>query len=125
MRNLDAFSWIGLFSGASVSGDLKTAYNGVLANPADWNRRVHLLWIGAGSVETRLTTAIDASKALLDAHGIRNVVTYTSAGTSHEWHTWRRSSTSSRPSSSRNNTCHKTFNVKSEGLKDLLASPAA
>ena len=91
MRNLDAFSWIGLFSGASVSGDLKTAYNGVLANPADWNRRVHLLWMGAGSVETRLTTAIDASRTLLDAHGVRNVVTYTSTGTSHEWHTWRRS----------------------------------
>ena len=59
LRNLDAFSWIGLFSGASLSGDLKTAYNGVLANPADWNRRVHLLWIGAGSVETRLMMAID------------------------------------------------------------------
>ena len=91
LRNLDAFSWIGLFSGASVTGDLKTAYNGVLANPADWNRRVHLLWMGAGSVETRLTTAIDASRTLLDAHGVRNVVTYTSPGTSHEWHTWRRS----------------------------------
>jgi enterochelin esterase-like enzyme len=89
-RNLDTFAWIGLFSGAAPAGDLGTAYNGAFANAADFNKRVHLLWIGAGSAESRLMTAIPAARSLLDARGIKNVVTFTSEGTSHEWQTWRR-----------------------------------
>jgi enterochelin esterase-like enzyme len=89
-RNLEKFSWIGLFSGAAPTGDLKTAYSGAFANPAEFNKRVHLLWIGAGSAEARLMSAIPASKTLLDSHGIKNVVTFTSDATSHEWQTWRR-----------------------------------
>jgi enterochelin esterase-like enzyme len=54
LRNLDKFSWIGFFSGATVSGDLDTAYNGVFKSAADFNKRVHLLWMGAGTAETRL-----------------------------------------------------------------------
>ena len=89
-RNLDRFAWIGLFSGAAPSGDFSTAYNGALANAADFNGRVKLLWMGAGSVEARVTTAIETSKTQLNAHGITNVTTFTSSGTSHEWQTWRR-----------------------------------
>jgi enterochelin esterase-like enzyme len=90
LRNLDKFSWIGLLSGATISADLATGYNGVFANPAEFNRRVHLLWMGAGTVETRLVQAIEASRGLLDKGGIRSVMTFTSLGTSHEWQTWRR-----------------------------------
>lgn len=89
LRNLDKFSCIGLFSGATINGDLKTDYNGVFSNPADFNKKVHLLWIGAGTAETRLIPALDASHELLDKAGIRHVI-FKSAGTSHEWHTWRR-----------------------------------
>jgi enterochelin esterase-like enzyme len=89
LRNLDKFSWIGLFSGAAVSGDLDTAYNGVFKNAADFNKRVHLLWMGAGTAETRLMGALDATRDLLTKRGIKHVI-YRSEGTAHEWHSWRR-----------------------------------
>ena len=30
LRNLDAFSWVGFFSGAVIDGDLDNGYGGVL-----------------------------------------------------------------------------------------------
>jgi enterochelin esterase family protein len=89
LRNLDKFSWIGLFSGATVSGDLDTAYNGVFKNSAEFNQRVHLLWIGAGTAEARLMESLKASDELLTKRGVKHVI-FTSPGTAHEWHSWRR-----------------------------------
>ena len=89
LRNLDKFSWLGFFSGATVSGDLDTAYNGVLKNAADFNKRVHLLWMGAGTAEDRLMTALDTSRDVLTNRGVKHVI-FKSEGTAHEWHTWRR-----------------------------------
>jgi len=89
MRNLDKFSWIGFFSGATVNGDLDTGYNGVLKDSAAFNKRVHLLWMGAGTAETQLMQALDASDQLLTTRGIKHTV-FKSEGTAHEWHTWRR-----------------------------------
>lgn len=89
LRNLDKFSWIGLFSGATVNGDLDTAYGGVLKDAAAFNKRVHLLWTGAGSTETRLMDALKTSDELLTKRGIRHV-NFVSEGTAHEWHSWRR-----------------------------------
>ena len=89
LRNLDKFSWIGFFSGATVSGDLDTAYNGVFKNSAEFNKRVHLLWIGAGTAETRLMDSLKASDELLTKRGVKHVI-FTSPETAHEWHTWRR-----------------------------------
>jgi len=89
-RNLDKFSYLGLFSGAAPTGDLTTAYNGVFANGAEFSKRVHLVFMGAGSAEPRLMTSIPAARELLEKQGVKNVVTFTSDGTSHEWQTWRR-----------------------------------
>jgi len=89
LRNLDKFSWIGLFSGATVQGDLDTAYNGVLKDAAAFNKRVHLLWTGAGTAEARLMDALKTSDELLTKRGIRHV-NFVSEGTAHEWHSWRR-----------------------------------
>jgi len=89
LRNLDRFSWIGCFSGATVNGDLETAYNGVFKNAADFNKKVHLLWMGAGTAEDRLIQSLDASHELLVTRGVKHVI-YKSEGTAHEWHTWRR-----------------------------------
>ena len=89
LRNLDKFSWIGLFSGATVGGDLDTAYNGVFKNAADFNKRVHLLWMGAGTAEDRLMQSLNTSHELLDKRGIHHAI-FKSEGTAHEWHTWRR-----------------------------------
>jgi enterochelin esterase-like enzyme len=89
-RNLDKFSYLGLFSGAAPTGDLTTAYNGAFANGAEFSTRVHLVFMGAGSAEARLMTSIPAARDLLEKQGVKNVVTFTSDGTSHEWQTWRR-----------------------------------
>jgi enterochelin esterase-like enzyme len=89
-RNLDKFSYLGLFSGAAPAGDLTTAYSGVFANGAEFNKRVHLVFMGAGSAEPRLMTSIPAARELLEKQGVQHVVTFTSDGTSHEWQTWRR-----------------------------------
>src|SRR5690606_31623252 len=56
LNNLDLFSYIGGFSGAMVPGgeqgiDLKSAYDGVFADPGAFAERVHLLWIGIGTEE--------------------------------------------------------------------------
>ena len=89
LRNLDKFSWIGFFSGSTVSGDLDTAYGGAFKNAADFNTRVHLLWMGAGTAEARLVQALDASNELLNQRGIKHAI-FKSENTAHEWHTWRR-----------------------------------
>jgi enterochelin esterase family protein len=89
LRNLDKFSAIGLFSGATVNGDLDTAYNGVFKDATAFNQRVHLLWTGAGSTETRLMDAMKTSDELLTKRGIKHV-NFVSDGTAHEWHSWRR-----------------------------------
>lgn len=89
LRNLDKFSWIGLFSGATVNGDLETAYDGVFRNASEFNKRVHLLWMGAGTAEERLMTALKTSDELLTTKGVKHVV-FTSPDTAHEWHSWRR-----------------------------------
>ena len=58
LNHLDLFSYIGGFSGAGgmlVLGDRKldpkTDYNGVFADPAAFAKKVHLLWLGVGTVE--------------------------------------------------------------------------
>lgn len=97
MDHLDLFSYIGGFSGAGgqfiLAGqkfDPKTAYHGELADPAAFAKRVHLLWLGVGTVEPEriLTGLRNFHQALTDAH-IQHVF-YESPGTSHEWQTWRR-----------------------------------
>jgi enterochelin esterase-like enzyme len=90
LPNLDKFSYIGGFSGAGMinfNTELNTAYNGAFSNPAEFNKKVHVFFIGIGSEENPQRT-----KAMSDAFtkaGINNVY-YESQGTAHEWLTWRR-----------------------------------
>ena len=70
--------------------DPKTSMNGVLSDPAAFNKRVRLFWIGAGTGEVSFHEAATKLHGQLDAAGIKHVF-YESAGTSHEWQTWRRS----------------------------------
>lgn len=97
LNDLDLFSYIGGFSGAGgmlVLGDRKldpkTDYNGVFANPAAFAKKVHLLWLGVGTVEPeRMRNGIQRlHNSLLEAN-IQHVY-YESPGTDHEWQTWRR-----------------------------------
>lgn len=94
---LDMFSYIGGFSGAGGPQffgrqklDTKTAFNGALADPAAFAKRVHLLWLGVGTAEPEMMrTGIKGLNQSLEEANIKHVF-YESPGTAHEWQTWRR-----------------------------------
>jgi enterochelin esterase family protein len=89
LSNLDKFAYLGGFSGSSGGRggfDPKTSNNGVFAVPDAFNRKMKVLFLGIGSVEGPGTK--NFSDALTKA-GIHNVY-FESAGTAHEWLTWRR-----------------------------------
>jgi enterochelin esterase family protein len=91
LKHLDRFAWIGVMSGPPRTGfDPKTAYDGVFADAARFNQQARLLWLGAGTAETRFHQATEAIHKALEQAGIPNVF-YSSPGTDHEWQTWRRS----------------------------------
>ncbi|MFZ0962846.1 MAG: alpha/beta hydrolase-fold protein [Terriglobia bacterium] len=93
--HLDMFSHIGGFSGAAMAFgnqqfDVKTAYNGAMADPAAFAKRVHLLWVGVGTAEPAMMHAgLERLHTSLQEANIQHVF-YESPGTSHEWQTWRR-----------------------------------
>lgn len=95
--HLGMFSYIGGFSGAAsafIMGnqkpDLKTAFNGALADPAAFAKRVHLLWIGVGTEEpANMHAGLVRLHNFLTHTNFKHVV-YESPSTSHEWQTWRR-----------------------------------
>jgi enterochelin esterase family protein len=95
--HLDMFSYIGGFSGAAgamVFGnqkfDVKTAFNGAMADPAAFAKRVHLLWVGVGTAEPeRMRAGLLGLHNALEEANIKHVF-YESPGTDHEWQTWRR-----------------------------------
>jgi len=97
LNHLDLFSYIGGFSGAGgmlVMGDRKldpkSDYNGVFGDPVAFAKKVHLLWLGVGTVEPeRMRTGIQRLHASLSEAGIQHVY-YESPNTDHEWQTWRR-----------------------------------
>ncbi|MGA7315440.1 MAG: alpha/beta hydrolase-fold protein [Silvibacterium sp.] len=96
-NHLDLFSYIGGFSGAAnvfAMGnnklDTKTSFHGAMADPAAFEKRVHLLWIGVGTNEPeRMKSGLEGLNAALDEGKVQHVF-YESPGTDHEWQTWRR-----------------------------------
>jgi enterochelin esterase-like enzyme len=96
-NRLDLFSYIGGFSGAAnvfAAGneklDTKTAFNGALADPVAFSKRVHLLWLGVGTAEPeRFKEGIRKLHTSLEEAKIQHIY-YESPGTDHEWQTWRR-----------------------------------
>jgi enterochelin esterase family protein len=87
MEHTDVFGWVGIFSGGTV-GDPATAHNGVMADAAEFNKKVKLIFQSCGSKER--PESVKASYEQLKAAGI-NTAMYISEGTAHEWQTWRRS----------------------------------
>jgi enterochelin esterase-like enzyme len=91
LRHLDQFAWIGGMSSPPRQGfDPATAYDGVFRDATAFNRKVRLLWLGAGTAEGRFHDTAVAVHQALDKVGVKNVF-YSSLGTDHEWQTWRRS----------------------------------
>jgi enterochelin esterase-like enzyme len=108
MSHPEKFAYIGLFSGnrAAMFGqrtpsgqnpdgakmpplDLKTLYNGAMADPAKFNKEVKVFFFSCGSLENPRNLETHQQQ-LVDA-GIKNSYVYVSPGTAHEWQTWRRS----------------------------------
>ncbi len=101
LHHLDKFSYIGSFSGPIIPGlnagnpsagkafDSKTAFDGAFADPAAFNAKVKLLWLGVGTEEKQFLPGIKGAADALKESGI-NVVFFESQGTAHEWQTWRR-----------------------------------
>jgi len=94
MTNLDKFSYVGGFSGASFlqqGTDVGQMYNGVWADAAAFNQKVKLVYLSIGTTEPeRMYQGVKGFHEALETAGIRHVY-YESPGTAHEWQTWRRS----------------------------------
>lgn len=94
LKHLDLFSYIGGFSGAVGMGgqpfDAKTSFSGIMADPAAFNKRVKLVWLGIGTTEPeRMYKSVKSFHDALTEAGIKHAY-YESPGTAHEWLTWRR-----------------------------------
>lgn len=90
LGNLDTFSHVGSFSGTVMRQmDIEISYGGVLRDAAEFNKKVRLLFIAAGTVEQSRLDAANHARQELKKAGI-NYVAYDSPGTDHEWLTWRR-----------------------------------
>ena len=85
-NNMDKFAWLGTFSGAIFGLDLKTAYNGVFTNAAEFNKKIHYMYMNWGSED--FIKSGDIVKGLQEM-GIK-VEGKESEGTAHEFLTWRR-----------------------------------
>jgi enterochelin esterase family protein len=104
LRHLDQFAYIAALSSilihggdpnasfsASVTGpfEIHSAYGGAFANPQRFNQQVRLFWLGAGAVEGEpMRSSISGAVEALRTGGV-HVVYFESAGTAHEWQTWR------------------------------------
>lgn len=95
LNNLDRFSYIGGFSGATMPGadrpfDPKVDYNGAFADADAFAEKVPVLYIGIGTEEPeRMREGLHSLHRALSEAGIEHVF-YESPGTDHEWQTWRR-----------------------------------
>ena len=87
----DAFSAVAAFSGVR-NVDLKTAYNGVFADPAAFDQKYRLLYLHAGTVgmDAGIHKSAAGLEAALREAGVKHVVFRDAEGFAHEWQTWRK-----------------------------------
>jgi enterochelin esterase-like enzyme len=69
---------------------VKTSYNGALADAAAFNKKVRLLWFGAGTAEQGIWASVKSTREALDKAGVKYKYSEY-PGLSHEWQTWRKS----------------------------------
>jgi enterochelin esterase-like enzyme len=89
LTNLDKFTSIGAFSGAGRSFDVQTSYGGVFKNAETVNKKILVLWIGAGTGEEAIHKSAKGMHDALDRAGIKYAFVEQN-GTAHEWQTWRK-----------------------------------
>ena len=84
LNHLDTFAYIGAFSPG-----LPQDMNRITSDPAGFNQKVKVLFLGAGTVERDSNPNIRNLHETLEKGGVKHVY-YESPGTAHEWLTWRR-----------------------------------
>jgi len=80
----DLFAWVGAFSSSAPSAEESA---NLLAQPAELNAKLKLLWIGCGRTDF-LFERNQQFRQALDAKGIKYTAHITDGG--HEWRLWRR-----------------------------------
>jgi enterochelin esterase-like enzyme len=85
LSHLDQFAYIGGFSPGLPQAQIDKIYK----DPDGFNQQMKLLWIGTGTVERDSNPNILRLHEALDKAGIKHIY-FESAGTAHEWLTWRR-----------------------------------
>jgi enterochelin esterase-like enzyme len=90
LTHLDTFSAVGAFSGAGKV-DPTTAYGGVLADAAAFDKKVSLLYLHSGTagLDAGIHKGAKALSESLRQAGSRNVEFRDLPGQGHEWQTWR------------------------------------
>lgn len=88
LENADKFHWILGFS-AAVGGQInpQQSFDKALANPADLNRKVRLLWVSCGRQDF-LFQANKQFAETLESKGVK--VTYKETEGAHVWSVWRK-----------------------------------
>ncbi len=80
------FAYVAGFSSGAPQGDLNAMFKHIADNPAEFNRRVKLLWIGCGNKDFLL----DRNRKLVDWLKTTGVThTYVETGGGHTWPVWR------------------------------------
>lgn len=87
LGHLDKFAYIGSFSGAIRGFDVNTSYDGVFKDPEAFNRKVKLLWFGAGTAEAAMHSSAQSAHESLGKAGVKSVFYETPFA--HEWQNWR------------------------------------
>lgn len=85
--HLDKFAYIVSLSGGLRNFDVKTAYSGLFNDPSAFNKKIRLLWLGAGAREERFYQACKAAHEALGKAGIESV--FFESPFAHEWQAWR------------------------------------
>jgi enterochelin esterase-like enzyme len=90
LTHLDTFAAVGAFSGAGKV-ELKTAYGGVFADPAAFDKKASLLYLHCGTVgiDARIHKSAEGLHEALRQAGVKNVLFREAKGLAHEWQTWR------------------------------------
>jgi enterochelin esterase-like enzyme len=91
LTHLDTFSAVGAFSGVFRQADPKTAYGGVFADGAAFDKKLSLLYLHSGDqgLDEGIHKAAEDMYNSLQKGGAKNVVFRDAKGLGHEWQTWR------------------------------------
>lgn len=90
LAHLDTFSVVASFSGVREV-DIKTAYDGVFADPNAFDQKVKLLYLHSGTVgmDAGIHKSAKDLHAGLQQSGVKHVAFGDAEGFAHEWQTWR------------------------------------